>query len=138
MPMKDMLGDLIYEGKGSITGFRVLDVEENKIEYSLIEDGKFKDIDVVITSTFWTIPAGKDIVYGEAQAIITAKARRETVTYRGCGLGHLSKQGKTSFRGTNFYKTSSNGKVSFLNNMVGAFEAEAYENHHSGKVWEWK
>jgi len=68
-----MLGDLIYEGKGRIIGTRVLNAEENKIEYTLIEERKFKNIDVIITSTFWTIPTGKDIVYGEVEALIIIK-----------------------------------------------------------------
>lgn len=136
--MKSMLGDLIYEGKGSIIGSRVVNVEKNQIEYSLIEEGRFRDIKVIVTSTFWTTPTGKDTVYGEAQALINTKDSRDTATYRGCGIGYLMNLGKTIFRGTNFYKTSPNGKLSYLNDVVGAFEAEAYENHHLGKVWEWK
>lgn len=135
---EDVLGDLIYEGEGSITGSRVLDGGENLIEYYLIENGEFRKTKVIITSTFWTVSSGRDTVYGEAQAIITDKDSREMVTYRGYGVGHLIETGKTIFRGTNFYKTSSNGKLSFLNNIVGAFEAEAHENHHSGRAWEWK
>lgn len=133
-----MLGDLIYEGKGSITGSRVLDGGKNLIEHYLTENGKFKDTEVIITSTFWTVSSGRDAVYGEAQAVITDKDNREIVTYRGYGVGHLVEPGKTIFRGTNFYKTSSNGRLSYLNNLVGAVEAEAHENHHLGKVWEWK
>ncbi|MGD1838870.1 MAG: hypothetical protein ACPKPY_12545 [Nitrososphaeraceae archaeon] len=37
-----------------------------------------------------------------------------------------------------FYKTSSNGKLSFLNNTIGAVEAEAHYYQHAEKVWEWK
>jgi hypothetical protein len=136
--MRDVLGELIYEGKGNITGSRVLDGGKSLIEYSLIENGKFKKTEVIITSTFWTVPSGRNTVYGEAQAVINAKGSKEIVTYRGYGVGHFVELGKTIFRGTNFYKTSPNGKLSFLNNVVGALEAEAYENHHSGKVWEWK
>lgn len=58
-------------------------------------------MDVTITSTFWTIPADKDTVYGGAQAMITAKSGRETVTYRGYGVGHFIEQRKIIFRGTN-------------------------------------
>ena len=61
MQIKDVLGDLTY-----ITGSRVLDGGKNLIEYSLLENGKFRNIEVVITSTFWTIPTAKDTVYGEA------------------------------------------------------------------------
>jgi hypothetical protein len=37
-----MLGDLIYEAKGKITGYRVLDVESPKIEITILENGKLK------------------------------------------------------------------------------------------------
>jgi len=61
-----------------------------------------------------------------------------TASYKGCGIGSSMEKRGTIFRATNFYKTSSKGKLSFLNNTLGAVEEEAHENHNSGKVWEWK
>lgn len=133
-----MLGDLIYEGKGRITNTRVLNVEENKIEHTLIEDGKFKDIDVIMTITFWTIPAGSETVYGEAQGIITTKDLIDTATCKAYGIGYYSKSGKTTFRASMFYKTTPNGKLSFLNNIIGLVESEVDTLHHLAKIWEWK
>ncbi|MGD1837812.1 MAG: hypothetical protein ACPKPY_07115 [Nitrososphaeraceae archaeon] len=131
-----MLGDLIYEGQGRITGSRILNAEENKIEYTLIEEGKFKDIPVHVIATFWTIPAGKNTVHSESQAIITTKDSVETATYKAYGIGRYSESGGTSFRGTVFYKTTI-VKLSFLNNMIYVFEAESDKNNHSAKIWEW-
>jgi hypothetical protein len=38
-----------------------------------------------------------------------------------------------------FFKTSSTGKLSFLNNLTGVFEYEADEAGNTlEKVWEWK
>ncbi|HZC48253.1 MAG TPA: hypothetical protein VE244_04235 [Nitrososphaeraceae archaeon] len=37
-----MLGELIYEAKGKITGYRVLDVEGPKIEVTISENGTLK------------------------------------------------------------------------------------------------
>jgi hypothetical protein len=37
-----VLGDLIYEARGKITGYRVLDVEGPKIEVTISENGKLK------------------------------------------------------------------------------------------------
>ena len=133
-----MLGDLIYEGQGKIIDTRLVNAEENKIKHTLEEEGKFKDIQVTITSTFWTVPTGKDTVYGEADASIITNYDKEIASYKRCGIGHSMKQGITIFRAINFYKTLSNGKLSFLNNTVGAVEAEAHYYQHSGKVWEWK
>ncbi|MGD1834383.1 MAG: hypothetical protein ACPKQO_01515 [Nitrososphaeraceae archaeon] len=103
----------------------------------MIEEGKFKDIDVTITSKFWIVPTGKDTVYGEAEASII-KYDQETASYKGCGKGHFMEQGITIFRAINFYKTSSNGKLSFLDNTLGAVEVEAHYSQHFGKVWEWE
>jgi hypothetical protein len=58
-----MLGDLIYEAKGKLTGQRVLDVEGPKIEYSLSANGRMKEVvDFTHIATFWTtIPRGEKV-----------------------------------------------------------------------------
>jgi hypothetical protein len=58
----------------------------------------------------------------------------------GRGIGQFTDGGKkVRFRGSFFYRASTTGKLSFLNNIVGIFE---YEGDESGttsyKVWEWK
>lgn len=58
-----MLGELLYEGKGRLAGSRVLNVDEYKIEHTMIEEGKFKDVEITLLGTFWTIPAGKNVTY---------------------------------------------------------------------------
>lgn len=40
-----MLGELLYEGKGRLAGW-VLNVDEYKIEHTMIEEGKFKDVEI--------------------------------------------------------------------------------------------
>lgn len=134
-----MLGELIYQAKGKITGTRVLNADENKVEHSAGGEGRFNDIDVNEIDTFWAIHLGNNVYQGEGQGIITTKDGRENVTFKGYGVGHISESGKISFRGTNFYKTVSNEKLSFLNNLVGVFEFEVDESGNSQiKVWEWK
>jgi hypothetical protein len=40
---------------------------------------------------------------------------------------------------TCIYRTSTNGKLAFLNNVVGLFEAEVdAEENITEKIWEWK
>ncbi|MGD1835648.1 MAG: hypothetical protein ACPKQO_07985 [Nitrososphaeraceae archaeon] len=132
-----MLGDLIYEGKGKITGTRVLDAEEKKVEHSAAGEGRLKDIDTTEIDTFWAIPVGKNVVYGEGQGIIYPK-NGGIVTINGYGIGKTDDSGKTSFRGTNFYKATSS-ELLFINNVVGAFEFEVDESgNYQVKVWEWK
>ncbi|MDR4511462.1 MAG: hypothetical protein MRJ93_07130 [Nitrososphaeraceae archaeon] len=134
-----MLGYLIYEGKNRTTNSRVLNADENKIEHTFTEEGKFKDIEITMVATFWTIPVGKDVVYAEGKHIITTQNGQETATIRGFGIGRVINQSiSTSYRGSFFYKTSSQDKLAFLNNMVGIFEAEVDESGNGVvKVWEW-
>jgi hypothetical protein len=139
-----MLGEVIYEGKGRITGSRVLNAEEYKIEHSITVEGKCKDIEITLLGTFWTIPTeDKNVIYGEGQGIITTKNGDDTATFRVFGIGHSKGQVSTSFRGSVFYKTSSSstngGKLSFLNNKIGVLETEIDESGNSiEKHWEWK
>ena len=81
-----MIGDLLYEGKDKLVGIRLLNADEYKIEHSVIEEGKFKDIEITILGTFRTIPAVKNVTYVEGQGIITTKDNEDTATFRGYGI----------------------------------------------------
>ena len=50
-----LIGDLLYEGKGKLVGLRLLNADEYKIEHTTLEEGKFKDIEITLVGTFWTI-----------------------------------------------------------------------------------
>jgi len=53
--------------------------------------------------------------------------------------GNLSPSGSVKWHGTYFISTSSTGKLAFLNNVVGVFEAEIDPDWNvTEKVWEWK
>jgi hypothetical protein len=136
-----MLGDQIGEVKGKLTGQRVLDVEGPKIEYSFSANGTMKDVHITHMATFYTISRGNGALYGEGHGVITTKdGSGEMATEIGRGIGQFTDGGKkVRFRGSFFYRTSSTGKLAFLNNTVGIFE---YEGDEAGnlieKVWEWK
>lgn len=51
-----MLGEQIYEAKGQITGTRVLDAEQFKMESSYMREGKIREIEVMQIGTFWSVP----------------------------------------------------------------------------------
>ena len=137
-----MLGELLYEGKGRLAGSRILNADEYKVEHSMIEEGKIKDIENTMLGTFWTIPSGKNVTYVEGQGIITTNDGENTATFRGYGIGTSKGQISVSFLGSVFYKSSSsstNGKLSFLNNKIGVFKSEVDESGTSNeKHWEWK
>jgi len=97
-----MLGELLYEGKGRLAGSRIINVDEYKVEHSMIEEGKIKDIEITMLGTFWTVPAGKNITYVEGQGIITTKDGEDTATFRGYGIGTSKGAVSVSFRGSVF------------------------------------
>ena len=64
---------------------------------------------------------------------------QETIKWSAQGIGRLIGSGKTSFRVSMFFSTSSTEKLSSLNNAVSVFEHEIDEaGNTASKVWEWK
>jgi hypothetical protein len=132
-----MLGDLILEHTGKVTSNRVLDAEKPKMENSVVTSGKAKGVDITIIFTYWNIKCGDGLSYGEGQGVISTKNGGEvaSVTEYGVGKSHGL---KTMWRGSAFYRTSSN-KLSFLHGIVGVFETEVdVSGNVIEKVWEWK
>ncbi|HET6717624.1 MAG TPA: hypothetical protein VFG90_10870 [Nitrososphaeraceae archaeon] len=140
-----VLGELIEEESGKITGRRVIDVEGPKTESSFTMNGKWVGQDVTDIGTYWGVMReGTDaqgVVYGEAQGLATTKDGQGMATYKVQGIGRFTSPGKIRFHGSVFYHTTptSGGKLSSLNNTVGVFEYEEDEQGNcSVKVWEWK
>ena len=62
-----VIGNLIYEESGKITGTRVINVEEPKVEFTYTAKGILRDeIDVTNTGTYWVVPKSSGMMYGEA------------------------------------------------------------------------
>ena len=136
-----MLGDLISEEKGKITSQRVLDVEGGipKIEASFSATGNYRGVETTATITYWSTPRPGGAIYGEGQGVIMSKDGQEMAIWTGQGIGRFTSPGKIRFTGSLFFSTSSTGRLSFLNNLVGVFEYETDESGNtSAKVWEWK
>ena len=62
------------------------------------------------------------MLHGEGHGVIMA-GESDLAGYTGEGVGRLTSSG-TIWHGAIFYRTSSTGKLSFLNDVVGLFEAE--------------
>jgi hypothetical protein len=135
-----MLGDLIYEHKGKVTGQRVLDVSPPRVETSFSDIGTLKGgITVSEIGTYWSEARSPGILYGEAQGIIMTNDGTEVATWKGGGIGRMSGPVKVSIRGAIYWSTTSTGKLASLNNLVGVFEFEIDEAGNTfAKVWEWK
>jgi hypothetical protein len=140
-----MLGDIIYEQKGKISGFRVLDTEGPTIETTIAGTGTIiNGIEVTDIVTYWSKPSSSSsqdsekVFYAEGQGVISTKDGIEMATWKGYGIGRYNGRNRTD-RGSVFFKASANGKLAFLNNKIGVFEYEADENGNTnGKIWEWK
>jgi 5-keto 4-deoxyuronate isomerase len=135
-----MLGDLFYEAKGRITSKRVLDLEGPKIESSYFLEGKMRsEIEVIEIGTFTSIPTSEDAYFVEGKDIVTVKGNAdETATVKAQGISKFNESSKV-VSGSNFYRSSPNRKLSFLNNLVGIHEASVDKDGNiSYKVWEWK
>ena len=53
--------------------------------------------------------------------------------------GESELAGGAKWYGSDYYTSSSNGRLAFLNNVVGQFEAEVdMEGNVCEKIWEWK
>ena len=134
-----MLGNLFYEAKGRITSKRVLDLEGPKIESSYFLEGKMREIEVVEIGTFTSVPISDGVFFIEGKDIVTVKeSDDEMATVKAEGISKLKGSSKV-VSGSNFYRSSKTGKLSFLNNLVGVHEA-AVDNVGNilYKVWEWK
>ncbi len=100
-----MLGDLIGEEKGKITGQRVLDVEGGipKLETSFSAAGKYKGVEAIDTGTYWSTPRAGGVIYGEGQGVLMSKDGQEIATWTGQGIGRFIGPGKIRFTGSGFF-----------------------------------
>ena len=78
------------------------------------------------------------VLYGEGKGLIKTE-ESEMATFTAKGFGRLSHSGNVKWRGGHFILTTSTGKLAFLNNVVGVFEAEIdLDGNVTEKIWEWK
>lgn len=135
------LGDPVIEGKGKITGHRVLEVDPlPKIESSYTANYTINgNITVSEVGTYWSIMKLDGTMYGEGHGVFSTSGG-ETGTWTGQGAGERTADGKIRFRGSLFFNAQTNGALSVLNNMVGIFHFEIDKDGSttSSKVWEWK
>ena len=70
---------------------------------------------------------------------MTTKDGTEVATATGIGIGRISNTGKPRYTGANFHRTYSNGKLAFLNNIIGVTEFEVDSSgNYIIKLWQWK
>jgi hypothetical protein len=133
-----MLGDPIGEMKGRVTYVKVVDVEGPTMETSVSASGTLKGVQVTETLTYMASPSSRGALHGVGNGIIQS-SDGEIATYTGEGIGRYDASGILKWRGAVFFQTNSGGKLEFLNNIVGVFEAQVdTQGNFTDKTWEWK
>jgi hypothetical protein len=114
-----MFGELIYEQRGKISGFRVLDTEGPTIETTISGTGIINGVEVTDVVTYWSRPSVGDgnVFYAEAQGVILTK-EGEMASWKGYGIGRYNNRSRAD-RGSVLFSSKSDGKLASINNMVG-------------------
>ena len=140
------LGDLLFEEKGKQISSQTVDSIEPTAEISGMGNTKYKDQKII---THWTISVklGQNgVSYAQGRGIMYAE-NNEVSTYSINGIGKANNSGgggscSSSSRGVSMFHTnasSSNEKLSALNDMVTVYELEQdNDGNYIAKVWEWK
>jgi hypothetical protein len=135
-----MLGELIGENEGKVSSQRVIDVKGPTMETSVTASGRLRGVQVTETLTYVANTSSKGVLHGVGNGIITTQDG-DLATYTGEGIGRYDASGVLDWRGAIFFEASSEGegKLGFLNNLVGVFEAQVdAEGNFTDKIWEWK
>ncbi len=134
-----MLGKLICEEKGTVTGSRVLpsDPTSPKMEVSVQLSGKILGVADTQQWTYWSVVRPDGTMSGEGQGVITTK-NGDVATAVGQGAGTVGRDGAVKWRGA-IYCYSKSRKLSPLNKVAGAYEFDVDKKGNvQFKMWEWK
>ena len=133
-----MLGELIGETTGKITGQRIVDLEGPTIETNVSSTGTLRGVPVTELLTYIAGPTSKGVIHGIGKGVINTQDG-DIATFTGEGIGRFDTSSVLKWRGAIFFHTNSIGKLEFLNDVVGIFEAEVdTSGNFTDKTWEWK
>lgn len=144
--LTQIFGEPIYkETSRQSTNSIVLTVENSgsliKTQDSYTATGILKDIgNVTDKSTFITTYQSDrgNTSTSTGNGIITTKDG-EIATYTGQDLGITDKNGTDTYHGIIIFQTDSDGKLAFLDNLIGLYEYKSWsDGKKSGIIWEWK
>jgi hypothetical protein len=132
-----MLGDLIGEETGKVTGFRVLDEAGPKVEVSIQTKGTLLGSDYQGRVTYCSGMQPGGFLYGEGQGMYMTMDG-DMAVWKGQGTGRITPGGGTSYRGA-IHFLNATGKLASLAGTVGVFEHSTDANDNvASKTWEWK
>jgi hypothetical protein len=134
-----MLGDLLYEETGQITGTRVLptDTGTPRVENSFHAAGTIEGVHHVDDATYVVESRPDGTLLGQGQGLLVTE-NGDIATWTGQGAGRMLAGGGVSFRGAVYLHTTASG-LARLNGACGVFEYDVDGGGKTeGKIWEWK
>lgn len=135
-----MLGENIGNIKGRIVLRRVLPTEAGpgpKVETTFEGQGSLYGIETKEVGTYHAHLRRDGQLYGEGQGMLTGK-NGERATWKGSGLGKITKDGGMSFRGAVYYE-SSDKNWQKLNEHAAVYEHDVDpQGNITSKVWDWR
>jgi hypothetical protein len=123
MNMPYELEDPFFEEKGKITGQK--DFGDNRSQMTFSGEGTMKgNIEVTNSGDFIETQKGNNVTHAQGQGVLTTKDGSEKASYAFHGVGSVTREGKPVLIGSAVYSTDSNGKLTFLNNVISLFKVE--------------
>jgi hypothetical protein len=138
-----MLGELIYESSGKIVSQKVVDTGDDpsaKVELSYSGSGYMQGIgNVTETWTFVNTHLKNNITQGIGKGVIMTDDGNGVATATELGRGfHMSPE-TIVYPGARVFSADSNGKLAFLNELVGVTQWEVDSlGNYKVKMWQWK
>ncbi|GAA4849290.1 hypothetical protein [Kitasatospora terrestris] len=135
-----MLGDLIAEERGQVTGQRVVPGDHGlspTVETSFTGSGTLLGVTVNDLGSYSARMRADGTLKGDAQGVLMSPSGAHA-TWRGHGVGTSTDSGGTSFRGAIVYESDS-PEFADLRGVAGVFEFEVgADGKAHGKLWAWK
>ncbi len=135
-----MLGEMIGEARGKVTGVRVLPSQGQGpcMEVCFQGMGKLLGLETSDVGTYESVLLPAGVFRGKGQGVITTKDG-DVVTWTGEGVGRPTGKGMAaSWRGAIYLQTAA-PRLAQLNNIAVIFEHEVDENGNTeSREWEWK
>jgi hypothetical protein len=135
-----MQGEKISEGRGKVTGRRILpggDYRYVRMEISFEEQGTAYGVQGMNMGTYTVFERVPGQLYGEGQGIFMSM-EGESAIWNGHGVGHMADNGAMVFAFSLAFQAGS-GKLERLNNVLGVGENHTdMEGNSQTTVYEWK
>jgi hypothetical protein len=135
-----MLGELLYEESGQVTGTRVLASEVGgtpRVETSFHATGTIAGVHHEDTGTYVAAARPDGTIFGEGQGMLVTE-NGDIATWTGQGTARMLGGGRVSFRGAIYFQTAAE-RLATLNGACGVYEHEVDGGGKTeGKIWEWK